>query len=197
MRKNILRTVYIAIFVTALVLTIIAFIQTLRPIVSIMNSYKRIAGVATTPEQAENLLNGLRPYRRFAFIFSVMYIPAVLFFAYMSAVHILAVCRRQMPRFILPAAATVNTVLLLTACFMVNNVGGGLGLAQKFESAANYYSWYNAPVFPTGSNIYYFAPAFYTLIMPLLFLGVLPLTSGTKALFQRADKKGDNKPPLS
>lgn len=181
-RKNILNAVYIAIFAIALILAVTAFVQNLRPIVSIMGSQKRITGVATTPQALDNLTESLRPYKKFAFIFSCMYIPAILFFAYMTAARVLATLKRNMPKLVLPAVAAVNTLLLLIVFFMVNNAGGGLGLAQKFETTAGYYSWYNPPVFTAGSNVYYFTPTFYTVMMPLLFLGILPLISGIRQL---------------
>ena len=191
MKRNILNAVYVAIFATALLLAIVAFVQNLRPIVSIMSSQKRVAGVATTPEALDGLRNSLRPYKKFVFIFSCMYTPAILFFAYMTAARIFAICRRNIPELVLPIVSAVNTLLLTIVLFMVNNVGGGLGLAQRIETSANYYSWYFPPVYTTGSNIYYFAPTFYTVIMPLLFLGILPLISGIK---QFAIKKTVSRP---
>jgi hypothetical protein len=185
MRRNILHIIYITVFSAALILAVIAFIQNLRPIISVMNSQKRMAGVPTTSVQLDNLTNALKPYKKFAFIFSAMYIPAILFFAYMVSLRILATCKKQMPKLVLPVVAAVNSILLSAALFMADNVGGGLGLAEKFENAANYYSWYNAPVFTAGSNVYYFAPTFYTIIMPLLFLGILPLITGLKTLFTK------------
>lgn len=185
MRRNILHIIYITVFTAALLLAVIAFIQNLRPVISIINSQKRIMGVPTTAAQLDSLTTSLKPYKKFAFIFSAMYIPAILFFAYMASLRILAVCKRQMPKFILPAVAAANIILLFAALFMVNNVGGGLGLAEKFENTAKYYSWYNAPVFTAGSNIYYFAPTFYTIIMPLVFLGILPMITGLKSLLTK------------
>jgi hypothetical protein len=183
MRKNILNYLYIVLFFTALILTIVAFAHSLRPINAIISSQKRMSSVLPTPEQVANLLTETKPYRKLAFIFSCMYIPALLFFAYMLSRSVLSVLNIKIPKIVTPIVAGVNTVLYFIVLVMVNNVGGGLGLAGGLETTANYYSWYTAPVFGSGSNIYNFAPTFFTIIIPLLFLGILPLISGLKRLF--------------
>jgi hypothetical protein len=175
-----------------LILAITAFAENLRPIISIINSQKRVAGVLTAPEQAADLIEGLKPYKKFVFVSFAIYLPAILFFLYIIAAKTMTILNIKMPRFILPIAALINTVLLFIVLFTVDNIGGGLGLVSEHETAANYYSWYAAPVFESGSNIYYYAPTFHTVIMPLLFLGILPLFYGIKQAIR--EKKVAKKP---
>jgi hypothetical protein len=171
------------VFAAALVLTIIAFTQSLRPVISIINSQKRVAGILTTADEINALLAETRPYKKFALIFSAMYFPAILFFLYMIVLQIWTILHIKMPKLVLPLLSAVNTILLLIVLFSVNNIAGGLGLSPKHEVTANYFSWYTAPVFANDSNIYYFAPTFYTVIMPLLFFGLLPFIYGIKCFF--------------
>jgi hypothetical protein len=190
-KRNIFNYLFIAVFLAAFILAVAAFVQNLRPIISIINSQKRIAGVLSSAEQIDELLAVIRPYKKFAFIFSAMYVPAVLFFAYMIVWRVLMIFNIKIPKFVMPLTALVNTILLVIVLFMVHNVGDGLGLAQKFETAANYYSWYSSPLLPSDSNITYFAPTFWTVIMPLVFFGVTPLIYGVRNILQKNGGSGD------
>ena len=175
------------IFVTAVILAIVALSQHLRPIDTIITSQQRILEVTVTDGMRAILEESIASLSQARSLILLLYIAVIIFLLYMTAVRILKLFDRQMPKIILPIIAGANIVLFLAAAVLIGEFGAGLGLSSSAEALADRYSWYQAPTVISGHNIVYLAPTFWTIVLPMLFCGILPLITGLKALI--TDKK--------
>jgi hypothetical protein len=170
------------VFIIGIIFAVIAMAQTLRPINSIIDSNRRIADVVSAETSRQSILDGIKPFIKIRSVYLIMYLCVIVFFIYMAVIRFIALFNKKAPAFILPLLALINTILLVIVMFQIKDFNIGLGLIPPAESMAGGYTWYTPPYMKSSSYITYFAPTFWTVIFPMIFLGVLPLINGIKRL---------------
>lgn len=149
------------VFVVMAILGIVAMTQVLGPINESIDNKTRIAAVLGEGGITGGIKNDIAGLEHTKGIFVWLYLSVIGFFLFMAVARIFIMLNRRMNKFVMPAVGLINTVILFIGSCIAGVGFDNLGV--------------------TGGR---FLPGIFVFVIPLLFMGVLPLLSGIKNVFK-------------
>jgi hypothetical protein len=159
------------IFAVIAAVGIAAMVQSLLPIDDAIENKRRIMEVFAGEAAKIRIEKEITAWYNIKSTFIWLYLAVIGFFVFMAAARILVMLNKRINKFALPVIGFINTVVLICAAKSAAVNLGDLGVIPGIVNAAN------------RGQAPYFSPVFFIFILPLLFMGVLPLLSGIKGIF--------------
>ncbi|MDR0384213.1 MAG: hypothetical protein LBH47_02745 [Christensenellaceae bacterium] len=162
-------------FVITLILTINAAAQTIGALKVIINSQNRIADVLTSDVELRAILKEIKHFESIRLVWLLIYFPVILFTVFKIVKTVLAIIKKNLPTMVLPIVCSLNIILYTISYFLINDFHIGLGYVHDIISVSNSYEWSDALPLSNNSNMNYFSPTLFTILLPALFFCIIPL----------------------